>query len=127
MTLRGLTPILNTDDMERSVRFYVEVLGFHVAMQSPAFSNLYRDGVRVMLASPNAHREWTGPVFTGSLYIGLETADQVDAEWTRVHDRAEVIYPVEDFSYGAREFGIRDDNGYHLAFGAPSKAVEENA
>jgi hypothetical protein len=28
---------------------------------------------------------------------------------------------VDDFDYGAHEFGIRDDNGYHLAFGAPSK------
>jgi hypothetical protein len=25
-----------------------------------------------------------------------------------------------DFDYGAHELGIRDDNGYGLAFGAPS-------
>jgi hypothetical protein len=30
---------------------------------------------------------------------------------------------VDDFDYGAREFGIRDDNGYHLAFGALSKTT----
>jgi hypothetical protein len=38
-----------------------------------------------------------------------------------VKDRAEVIYAVDDFDYGMHEFGIRDDSGYHLAFGAPSK------
>ena len=47
----------------------------------------------------------------------------MDALWEKVKDRAEVIYAVGDFDYGMREFGVRDDNGYHLAFGAPSKAT----
>jgi hypothetical protein len=53
--------------------------------------------------------------------ISVETTDEVDALWGAVKDRAEVIYAVDDFDYGAHEFGIRDDNGYSLAFGAPSK------
>ena len=51
------------------------------------------------------------------------TAEEVDALWEKVKDSAEVIYAVGDFDYGMREFGVRDDNGYHLAFGAPSKAT----
>ncbi len=90
-------------------------------MQAPGYSNLYRDAVRIMLAAPNKHLEWKGPNFTGQLYIDLETAEEVDALWEKVKDRAEVIYAVGDFDYGMREFGVRDDNGYHLAFGAPSK------
>jgi hypothetical protein len=74
-----------------------------------------------MLAAPNAHGEWKGPQFTGQLNIGLDTADKVDALWAQVRDRVDVIYAVDDFDYGAREFGIRDDNGYALAFGARSK------
>jgi uncharacterized glyoxalase superfamily protein PhnB len=122
MTLKSLVPILTTDDMERSVRFYVDVLGFTCDMQTPSFSNLHRDAVRIMLAAPNAHVEWTGPGFTGQLYFGLETADDVDALWAKVKDNAKVIYPPQDFDYGAHELGIRDDNGYALAFGAPSRA-----
>jgi catechol 2,3-dioxygenase-like lactoylglutathione lyase family enzyme len=122
MTLKTLAPILTTDDMDRSVRFYVDVLGFTCGMQTPGYSNLYRDGVRIMLAAPNAHwGEWKGPSFTGQLYIGLDTAEEVDALWGAVKDCAEVIYAVDDFDYGAHEFGIHDDNGYSLAFGAPSK------
>jgi hypothetical protein len=30
---------------------------------------------------------------------------------------------VDEFDYGMHEFGIRDDSGYSLAFGAPSKKV----
>jgi uncharacterized glyoxalase superfamily protein PhnB len=120
MALKKLAPILTTDDMDRSVRFYVEVLGFTCGMQTPGYSNLYRDAVRIMLAAPNKHSEWKGPNFTGQLYIDLETAEEVDALWETVKDRVEVIYAVDDFDYGMHEFGVRDDSGYHLAVGAPS-------
>jgi uncharacterized glyoxalase superfamily protein PhnB len=123
MTFKELAPILTTDDIGRSVRFYVDVLGFTCGMQTSGYANLYRDAVRIMLAAPNAHVAWEGPKFTGQLYIGLETAGQVDALWEKVKDRAEVIYAVDDFDYGAHEFGLRDDNGYALTFGAPSKAT----
>jgi uncharacterized glyoxalase superfamily protein PhnB len=122
MTLKSLVPILTTDNMERSVRFYVDVLRFTCDMQTPSFSTLHRDAVRIMLAAPNAHVEWTGPRFTGQLYFGLETADEVDALWAKVKDNAKAIYPPQDFDYGAHELGICDDNGYALAFGAPSRA-----
>jgi uncharacterized glyoxalase superfamily protein PhnB len=88
-------------------------------MRISGYANLYRDSVRIMLAAPNAHEEWNGPKFTGQLYIGLETAEEVDALWTKVKDSAEIIYAVDDFDYGAHEFGIRDDSGYALTFGAP--------
>jgi catechol 2,3-dioxygenase-like lactoylglutathione lyase family enzyme len=123
VALETLAPILTTDDMDRSVRFYVDVLGFTCGMQTPGYSNLCRDAVRIMLAAPNAHEEWRGPKFTGQLYIGLGTAEEVDTLWAKVKDRAEVVYAVDDFHYGAHEFGIRDDNGYHLTFGAPSKTA----
>lgn len=121
MPFKKLAPILTTDDMQRSVRFYVNVLGFTCGMQTPGYSNLYRDGVRIMLGAPTAHHEWKGPSFTGQLYIHLETPEEVDALWAKVKDHTEVIYPVDDFDYGMHEFGIGDDNGYSLAFGANSK------
>ena len=123
MALKKLAPILTTDDMDRSVRFYVEVLGFTCGMQTHGYSNLYRDDVRIMLAAPNKHFEWKGANFTGQFYIDLETAEEVDALWETVKDRVDVIYALDDFDYGMHEFGVRDDNGYHLAFGAPSTAT----
>jgi hypothetical protein len=38
-------------------------------------------------------------------------------------ERPRRIYAVDNFDYGSREFGIRDDNGYHLAFGARLKTT----
>ena len=123
MTLKTLAPILTTDNLERSVRFYVDVLGFTCGMQTASYANLQRDGVRIMLGAPNAHVEWQGPRFTGQLYIGLDTPDAVDALWANVKDRAKVIYPLQNFDYGAHEFGICDDSGYGLAFGATFKTA----
>ena len=116
--LVSLTPILSTDDMDRSVRFYGDVLGFACGVHSAAYSNLYRDEVRIVLAAPNEHVPWAGPSFTGQLYFELANADDVDVLWRELNGRADVIYPVDDFEYGMREFAIRDDNGYQLTFGA---------
>ncbi len=127
MTFKGLTPIFWTDRMDASVQFYTGVLGFECLMQSPGFSTVHRDNCRIMLSSPNAHAPWTGPAFTGQVYIGLETAAQVDALWEAVKDRVEVIYAPDDFDYGAHEFGIRDVNGYGLSFGAPSVGTADPA
>jgi uncharacterized glyoxalase superfamily protein PhnB len=78
------------------------------------WASLSRDGVTIMLASPNAHEPFDKPAFTGSLYV---RCDDVDALWDGVKDAARVCYPVEDFDYGMREFAIYDDNGYLLQFG----------
>jgi catechol 2,3-dioxygenase-like lactoylglutathione lyase family enzyme len=118
MAFKSLDPILTTGDMDRSVRFYVDVLGFTCGMQTSAYSNLYRDTVRIMLGAPNAHEEWRGLKFTGQLYIELDSPEEVDALWAQVKDRVAVVYAPEDFDYGMHEFGISDDNGYRLSFGA---------
>ena len=94
MVFRSLAPTMTTDDMDRSVRFYVEVLGFTCGMQTPGYSNLYRDGVRIMLALPNSHEAWTGPRFTG--HIHLDEPKEVDARWSNIKDLVEVIYAPED-------------------------------
>ncbi|HKD80926.1 MAG TPA: hypothetical protein VKH81_14610 [Candidatus Angelobacter sp.] len=41
----------------------------------------------------------------------------MDALWDEIKDRANVVYPLESFYYGMREFAIRDNNGYILQFG----------
>ena len=41
----------------------------------------------------------------------------MNAWWELLKDKAEVVYPIEDFEYGMREFAIKDCNGYMLQFG----------
>ena len=42
----------------------------------------------------------------------------------RVKNQAEVIWPLEAMDYGQREFGIRDGDGYTLAFAEPLEGDE---
>ncbi len=118
MAWRQLKPMLRTWEVRKTIDFYTRVLGFQCTAQSdePAWANLERDGVAIMLSGPNNHEGDAAPRFTGSLYI---TCDDVDDLWRAVMDKAKVCYPIENFAYGMREFGIYDNNGYLLQFGQP--------
>jgi catechol 2,3-dioxygenase-like lactoylglutathione lyase family enzyme len=87
MIFQSLSPVLVTKSMERSVGFYVGVLGFTCGTQTPDYSNLYRDRVRLILASPNAHEDWAGPKFPGHLYIHLDAPEQIDTLWSVIQNR----------------------------------------
>ena len=116
MALRALVPMLRTGDLQGTIAFYTEVLGFACAAHDGAWgwASVARDGVEIMLSGLNAHEGDVAPAFTGSLYL---RTDAVDALWDALKDRARVCYPIEDFPYGMREFAIYDNNGYLLQFG----------
>ena len=114
--------MLRTRDLDASIAFYVDRLGFALQRRSDAdgWASLRRDGVELMLATPNAHAGDAEPAFTGSLYFRLDDADAVDRLWASLQGQARACYPPETFHYGMREFAIFDDNGYLLQFGAPA-------
>jgi uncharacterized glyoxalase superfamily protein PhnB len=67
-----------------------------------------------MISLPNQHEPYAQPLFTGSFYFRV---DDANALWRQLKDKATVVFPLEDFDYGMREFAIRDINGYILQFG----------
>ena len=117
-TFQSLRPMLRTKDLQGTIRFYTEVLGFVCEGWSPpdGWASLSRDAVELMVATPNEHLPFDTAVFTGSFYFNV---DDVALLWASVKDRAKVAYPMEDFHYGMREFAIYDNNGYMLQFGSP--------
>lgn len=119
MALQALTPMLRTPDLEGTIAFYTEVLGFTCQNVSEewGWASLQCDGIAIMLSGLNRHEGDAGTGFTGSLYL---RTDDVDALWQRLKDRARVCYALEEFEYGMREFAIYDNNGYLLQFGQPS-------
>ncbi len=114
MKLQALIPMLTVTDVSASVSFYRDTLGFACANQMSGWASMSKDGVEIMFALPNAHIPFERPQLTGSLYL---RCDDVDAVWQAVRDRVEIVYPLENFDYGMREFAIRDNNGYLLQFG----------
>ena len=113
MGVQGVSIVFTTEDVARSVKFYVEQLGFTCVLQLEGFARVQLGGADIMLALPNAHIPWRGPAFTGSIYLDV---DNVDELWESLKTRARVAYPIETMDYGLREFGLLDDNGYPLCF-----------
>jgi uncharacterized glyoxalase superfamily protein PhnB len=121
VTLTGLVPMLETWDMVATSEFYTRVLGFEIDGKGEEngiinWVMLHRDNLWIMFRAPNPHLGYKGPEFSGQLYI---YTNDVDTVWEWVKDRTHIVYPIESFDYGMREFAIRDNNGYILSFGKP--------
>ncbi len=111
-----IVPTLRVTDLQRAVDFYTGVLGFAVAWRGANDGGgencmVGSGGVSVLL-STGAHLG-DAPRFTGTLYFDVTGVDELFA---RVQGRTEVVWPLEDMEYGQREFGMRDPDGYLLAF-----------
>ena len=116
VTFQSLRPMLRTRDLHGTVQFWTDRLGFTCdgLSEEDGWASLSRDGVGLMIATPNAHVPFNTPGFTGSFYFNV---DDVAALWADLKDRVEIAYPMEEFHYGMREFAIYDNNGYMLQFG----------
>jgi len=106
--------MLWVNDIEQTITFYRNLLGFSCLERSDGWGCMERDGIELMIALPNQHEPFEQPHFTGSFYF---KPDDVDVLWAELKDKATVVYPIENFEYGMREFAIRDNNGYILQFG----------
>jgi uncharacterized glyoxalase superfamily protein PhnB len=116
MKFNGLVPVLWVANIEQTIAFYRDVLGFECANQTEGWACLVKNDVEVMISLPNKHESFDKLGFTGSLYFQI---DDVEDLWKQLKDRSSIVYPIEDFSYGMREFAIRDNSGYILQFGQP--------
>ncbi len=122
MTITALRPMLWTDDLDGSIDFYTNTLGFKCCERNDdwGWASLTVDDVSIMLAKPNEHTPYDKIGFTGSFYFGT---DDVEVLWSKLKDKAKVCCDIESFPWGMREFAIYDNNGYILQFG--QETVEE--
>jgi len=112
----AIMPVLKVTDLQRSIDWYTQVLGFHADHRFAGDGDgeicfLRADDTEVLL-STGSHLGGS-PSFTGTLYFRVIGVDQLFA---KVNGRAEIVCPLERQDYGTREFGIRDPDGYLLAF-----------
>lgn len=129
MKFSDVTPNLVVSNVERSLAFYRDVLGFSVTATVPdaspfAFAWMQRDGVNVFLNSHESIEEHGAlaerPIGgTASLFIVIEADDVaggIDALFASISPRATVMMAPKNQFYGMREFGIEDPDGYVIFF-----------
>jgi uncharacterized glyoxalase superfamily protein PhnB len=116
---KTIVPVLKVADMQRAVDFYAGVLGFTIRWRADNDGGgencMLAAGATNLLLSTGSHLG-DNPHFTGTLYFNMIGVQEF---FERVKDRSEVVWPLEAMEYGQREFGIRDGDGYILAFAEP--------
>jgi catechol 2,3-dioxygenase-like lactoylglutathione lyase family enzyme len=109
--------VFQVSDLERSLAFYTEILGFErdfVVGSPPFYAGLKRGGVALHLSSASESAVRLG---RGSVYLFCDT---VDSFYREVSDLGAVVTsPLDSHDYGMRDFQIKDPDGNLIGFGAP--------
>jgi len=119
-----LTPNLLVSNVERSLAFYIDTLGFErgltVPEQSPfVFASVTSGPIEIFFNdAATAVKEY--PAFggkplgaTGTMFIELEG---VEALHDRLRSSVKIVMPLVTQFYGMREFAIEDPDGYVITF-----------
>lgn len=125
-----LTPEFDVSDLDRSLAFYVGVIGFSVVFDRPEerFACLSLDGVDVMLedaAGPGRRFRIAAlehPYGRGVSFM-IEVADVDGVHGCVQAAGCTIVVPLEDrwyrrdtIEYGRRQFVVADPDGYLLRF-----------
>jgi catechol 2,3-dioxygenase-like lactoylglutathione lyase family enzyme len=125
--LKKLTPNLIVADVERSIAFYRDRLGFTVESTVPdaspyVFAIVKSGAVEIFLNSPGqaleeypAHK---GRPIGGTLTLFIEVGD-IQTSYDELKDRVQVVMPLEKKWYGTTEFAFLDPDGYIITFAQP--------
>jgi uncharacterized glyoxalase superfamily protein PhnB len=132
VAVKKITTILFAEELEPSISFWTERLGFQKVAEVPegnkiVFAILEKDGVELMYqsyASAEKDNAATGAAARkGPSFLYIDVAD-LDAA-LEVTKGAEIVMPVRTTFYQAKEFGIKDPVGHYLIFAQQGAAAEK--
>ena len=104
------SPILRVDDMARSLRYYVDVLGFtNEEWSGDEFACVTRDGASIYLSARDQGHSGTW------VWIGVGDVEELFREYTS--RGATIVGPPERFPW-AVEMRVTDPDGHVLRFGS---------
>ena len=119
MAFVHLTPRLPVADLQRTIAFYRDVLGFTADLiwpdDAPKFAVLVRDEVEMAFFVLDEHR--TGTIGYAEVYIEVTDAAALHAQ---LKDQVTIEWGPDVYLYGRREFAIRDPDSYLVIFSEPT-------
>jgi predicted enzyme related to lactoylglutathione lyase len=122
-TLTGVSPVLLVADLDRSVAFFRDQLGFECEVYGdpPDFATASRDAATILLAlTSDSERIVPNWKIVDKMWNAYIRVDDVDAVYAEVQERgAGIDYTIYDAPHGFREFGVQDPDGHDIAFGQP--------
>ena len=126
--MTGSSAVLLVADIERSVEYYRDRLGFtcEVYGAPPDFIVATRDEVKILLAHcEDAERIVPNWRIVPNVWNVFIRVDDVEAIYEEIQRRgAEIDYTLYNAPSGFREFGVQDPDGHDIAIGQP---IEERS
>ena len=117
-----LTPVLLVDEIEKSLPFWVDRLGWEKTIDVPegdrlGFAILVNGGAEVMLQTwSSAEKDAPGLLPKAIATLFVEVDDFQDLR--RRVEGCEVVLPERTTFYGMREIGVREPGGHIVVFAA---------
>ena len=116
---KRISPMLATANMEETIRFYQDVLGFTPTRKSPDYSIVERDGQTIHFQK--AESDEVMNCVRGHTEIYIEVSGIHDLwEHVKSFKNRYRIRDLFDREYGMTEFHIADPNGCLVFVGEPS-------
>ncbi len=108
-------------DLDASIAFYRDGLGFQVLRREPDFAVVALGAANVLLAAETLAGEMTG---TRGIGVNVRImVDDVDAMYRLASaSGARIVHAIADRYYGLRDFILADPDGFLLRFAAPVKS-----
>lgn len=119
-----VTPNLIVSSVERSLAFYIDILGFARGMtvpeQSPfVFASVTNGPVEVFFNDRSTvakdSPQMAGLALGGGNTMFIEVED-IDGLHDRIKPNATIVMPIVTQWYGMREFAVADPDGYVITF-----------
>jgi catechol 2,3-dioxygenase-like lactoylglutathione lyase family enzyme len=123
-TAKKISPMLAAADLEETLAFYQDVLGFIPMMKSAEYAIVERDGQTIHFmkaASEEVLRCVRGHT---EIYIGVSSINSLWEHVKTFKDRYK-IRDLFDRDYGMTEFHIEDPNGCLVFVGEPTHEMKQ--
>jgi uncharacterized glyoxalase superfamily protein PhnB len=117
MSMNRIIPSLLSKDMTKTIAFYelfgFQLSGWYPSKETPEWIELYCNDVVFRFYSDPPRGISKEPEFNGTLYI---MCDDVQTLAKRISGNVTFEWGPEVMEYGQYEFGVKDPNGYFIAF-----------
>ncbi len=116
VNLGPAVPIFRVQNLDVSLDYYVERLGFRLDWRSDPLASVCRDRTSIMLSEGDQGQPGSW------VWIAAGNVDELYAE---LHARgARLRHPPTNYPWGSRECQVTDPDGHVLRFGAEAKPDE---
>lgn len=117
-----LEPLIYVSDLQKSIDFYINILGFRLGelyptKDNPSYAPVFIGEYKLMLclARESNKKFYTNDLGGSGLQLFIQV-DKVDDIYQKVKSNVEIIDEIETKTWGDREFSIIDPDGYLISF-----------